>query len=187
MRFPHGTKRHGEAAVRAFVESRAHTGKPIVGLAVLARRPHPEAWLASWVTASGGYCFGKIAVAGAAAGTDMSSWCLTVESGFLTTREPGVVIVGHHPADVRNGPAGQVSVQHLQGFVRGAARVDAVWDGEPVPVVVVPLGVADDPGLSALLLESPAALRSRHHGYSVAAYDAAGVEVGRSGQDALEV
>jgi hypothetical protein len=187
MRITRGRIRRGEAAVRAFVKSRSLTGDPVVAIAVLARRPHPQEWVASWVTASGGYCYGKIAVAGSAAGSEMSSGCVRPEGGLLTTREPGLMMFGRFTTGARGDTPEERTVQNFHGFVRGAAKVEAVWDGEPVPVVVVPLGLADDPGLSAVLLEAPAASGARLHGYGITVYDAAGAEVGRAGEDALAV
>lgn len=65
------------------------------------------------------------------------------------------------------------------GFVRGAVKVTATWDGQPVVVRLAPLHLPDDPELSAVVLESPPSARSQRHTYRIIADDASGAEIGQ--------
>jgi hypothetical protein len=108
-----------------------------------------------------------------------SSTCVDVSSEVsLTDGKPTFVPLGFSgwsPTGSRFG--GRMA--EMFGFVRGASRITAEWDGRPVAVQSVPIGGSGDPVISVLVLKTSSGARAQHS-YRVVAYDASGAEIGRA-------
>jgi hypothetical protein len=143
---------------------------PVAKVAVLIRKPAPSPWDIAWVTESGRHCFG-ILWPGDDSGSNV---CDDAATSPLAAGTPRLMVFGGYEPESRPG---HVTAMEVGGFVRGAADVSALWDGVSVPVTVVPLGLAGDPTLSALLVVGPPGPAGSRHTYSVVAHDASGAEL----------
>lgn len=141
-------------------------------------------YLVAWQTTDHRYCVG-LAWSAQTLGAPFTgpSSCLDDPSqsslavGRRGLAEIGVAMWGGNRPWLAPGDKNVTSA--VLGFVRGATRITAEWDGRPAAVELVPLLGSTDPEVAALVVKSDPSPRSRPHTYRIVAYDAAGAEIGR--------